>query len=320
MARPLRIEVPGAFYHVVQKGIEKRSIFQTSGDRERFLSYLSSAKEPYGSVVHSYSLLKDHYHLLLETPAGNLSSIMHYINTSYAAYFNSRTNRKGPLYQGRYKAVLVEPGEYLGLLSRYIHLSPVRERTARSAVEYRWSSSGVYTGEREAPDFLETGTILSFFAKTRKAAEKKYAAYISDIGIDDRKMLKDNTRKGIVVGSPSYLYSIVEKFLQGKDDPEIPVLRTIQKTGAVDIKVLDSIAGKYAGYDRRLKRRLFLYLAKKYSGLTLKGIANYCGDLSDTGVSQAFKRMQNKREEDGKLDRFMSMIEKEALKERSAGR
>ena len=124
MARPLRIEYPGAFYHVTSRGNERKDIFKSNTDRAMFLSYLSSAQEKYEAVVHAYCLMSNHYHLMIETPQGNLSQIMKYINSSYTNFFHIKRNRPGHLVQGRYNAILVEADAYATELSRYIHLNP----------------------------------------------------------------------------------------------------------------------------------------------------------------------------------------------------
>jgi putative transposase len=126
MARPLRIEYPDAFYHVTSRGNERKNIFRIEKDYERFLGYLESATDRYGARIHCFCLMSNHYHLLLETPKGNLHMILHHLNTSYTNYLNARTGRVGHLLQGRYCCILVEKDSYAIELSRYIHLNPVR--------------------------------------------------------------------------------------------------------------------------------------------------------------------------------------------------
>ena len=126
MARPLRILYPGAFYHITSRGNEQKALFKSNKDREKFIEYLESATERYDAVIHAYCLMDNHYHILLETPSGNLSKIMAHINGAYTNYFNAKRERSGHLFQGRYKAILVEADEYAKELSRYIHLNPVR--------------------------------------------------------------------------------------------------------------------------------------------------------------------------------------------------
>jgi putative transposase len=139
MARPLRIAYPGAWYHVTSRGNEQKDVFKSSKDREKFLDYLVSATERYGAAIHVFCLMSNHYHLLLETPGGNLSQIMRHINGAYTTYFNVKRKRAGHLFQGRFKAILIEADEYALELSRYIHLNPVRAGMADEPGEYAWS-------------------------------------------------------------------------------------------------------------------------------------------------------------------------------------
>jgi len=146
MSRPLRISYPGAFYHVTSRGNERRPIFQTRRDFERFIGYFESATERYGARVHCFCLMTNHYHLLLETPRANLEAILHHLNTSYTNYFNKKRGRSGHLFQGRYKAILVEKDSYALELSRYIHLNPMRAQMVGDPSEYPWSSYLAYIG------------------------------------------------------------------------------------------------------------------------------------------------------------------------------
>ena len=138
MSRPLRIEYPGAFYHATSRGNERKEIFKSDGDREKFLFYLASAAERYGALFHAYCLMTNHYHLMIETPQGNLSQIMKHINNSYTNYYNVKHKRAGHLLQGRYKAILVEADTYAAELSRYIHLNPVRAKMVEAPEDHLW--------------------------------------------------------------------------------------------------------------------------------------------------------------------------------------
>ena len=120
MARPLRIEYSGAYYHVTSRGNEKKDVFQSQLDREKFLAYLESATIRYGAAIHAYCLMSNHYHLLMETPRGNLSRIMRHINGAYTTYFNIKRKRAGHLFQGRYKAILIEISGLFSLILRNI--------------------------------------------------------------------------------------------------------------------------------------------------------------------------------------------------------
>jgi len=128
MARPLRIEYPGAFYHVTCRGNERKQIFQDDADRHTFLDILDASLKTFKVSLHGYVLMDNHFHLIVETPEANLGKLMQRFNTAYTIYYNRRHNRNGHLYQGRYKAILIDADEYLLELSRYVHLNPVRIR------------------------------------------------------------------------------------------------------------------------------------------------------------------------------------------------
>jgi len=131
VAGALRIEYPGAFYHVASRGNERKNIFLSARDRQQFLSCLETATVRYGAQIHVYCLMSNHYDLLVETPRGNLSAVMKHINGAYTTYFNVKRRRAGHLFQGRYKAVLVDKDAYAKELSRYIHLNPGESQDCR---------------------------------------------------------------------------------------------------------------------------------------------------------------------------------------------
>jgi REP element-mobilizing transposase RayT len=178
MARALRIEFPGAFYHITSRGNEKKDIFRSRKDRERFLFYIESVAERYDAVVHTYCLMTNHYHLLLETPRGNLSEIMQYVNGAYTTYFNVKRKRSGHLFQGRFKSIVVDADEYAMELSRYIHLNPVRAGIVGKPEDHEWSSYRAYIGNSVAPDWLKSELILSGFGG--KSREKNYRAFVEN--------------------------------------------------------------------------------------------------------------------------------------------
>jgi REP element-mobilizing transposase RayT len=140
MARPLRVEYPGAFYHVINRGNSLEKIFTSTRDYEKFLQYLEKAAERFALIIHTYCLMDNHYHLLIETPEPNLSMTMQWLNVSYATYFNRKQDRSGHLFQGRFKAILIDADAYLKHLSRYIHLNPVRAGIINTPRQYHWSS------------------------------------------------------------------------------------------------------------------------------------------------------------------------------------
>ncbi len=181
MGRPLRIEYEGAHYHITTRGNERREVFKSKRDREKFLSYLESAVMRYGAVIHAYCLMDTHFHLLLETPSANLSQIMQHINGAYTNYFNTKRKRSGHLFQGRFKAILIEANEYATELSRYIHLNPVRAGMVKRPEEYPWSSYREYIGVKDAAAWLSTAFVLGYFGEKTAEARERYRSFVEDL-------------------------------------------------------------------------------------------------------------------------------------------
>jgi putative transposase len=156
MARPLRLQYPGAVYHVMARGHERSAVFRDAEDRAKFLALLASIVPDEKWEVHGYCLLGNHYHLLIETPGGELSRGMRSLNGKYAQWFNWRHDRRGHVFEGRFRAVLVQKESHLLELHRYIVLNPVRARLAERAGDWRWSSYRATAGLARSPGWLET--------------------------------------------------------------------------------------------------------------------------------------------------------------------
>jgi len=202
VARPLRIEYENAFYHVTSRGNEQKDIFKTDRDREKFLEYLGSASERYGAVVHAYCLMSNHYHLLVQTPQGNLSQIMRHINGAYTTYYNTKRKRFGHLLQGRYKAILVDKDAYAQELSRYIHLNPLRAGMAKRPEEYVWSSYRFYISGTDRPKWLHAKFIHAYFSVNRHEAEKRYRKFVEQmLGREYESPLKKAVESSILGAS-----------------------------------------------------------------------------------------------------------------------
>jgi putative transposase len=170
MARPLRLEFAGALYHVTSRGDGREAIFRGDGDRLVFFEVLAGMWERFNWVIHAYCLMTNHYHLLVETPDGNLATGMREPNGVYTQRFNRIHRRVGHVFQGRYKAILVQKETYLLELARYVVLNPVRARMVASAGDYRWSSYRAMIRNAAPPDWLETGAILNLFGQTEGQA------------------------------------------------------------------------------------------------------------------------------------------------------
>ena len=308
MARSLRIEFPGAFYHVTSRGNERKAVFKSLRDREKFLSYLESATERYGAAIHVYCLMDNHYHLLLETPSGNLSTIMQHINGAYTTYFNTKRERSGHLFQGRYKAILVDADEYAKELSRYIHLNPVRAAIVKTPEEYKWSSCRYYTVRRKAPVWLQRGFILSYFDTRSTAAMKMYRDFVHTLVDQEYESPLSKLPHSVILGSGEFVDGIKDRFLRGKQpDRELPALREITDRPGLDVikQVVDSVLQS----DEKLARQVKLFLCHRYSGKKLREIGNQFG-VSESAVTQASRRIRVKQKNDKKLGKIILKIVK----------
>ena len=179
MARPLRIEYAGALYHVTSRGNAQGAIYQDDEDRIGFLRLLHACVTRYNWYCHAYCLMDNHYHLLIETTDANLSKGMKYLNGTYTQEFNRRHKRVGHVFQGRFKAILVERETYLLELARYIVLNPVRARMLHTAEAWPWSSYRATAGLSGVPVYLTTDWVLGAFGENREQAQAKYREFVA---------------------------------------------------------------------------------------------------------------------------------------------
>ena len=306
MARPLRIQYPGAFYHVASRGNERKKVFKNRRDREKFLEYLESSTQRYDALIHAYCLMDNHYHLILETPSGNLSQIMQHINGAYTTYFNVKWRRSGHLFQGRYKAILIDADGYAKELSRYIHLNPVRAKIIKLPEEYKWSSYNFYIGSKKTPGWLTRGFILGYFSKKAYAAQKKYRKYVEAFVNEEYKSPFEDVFASSMLGGRDFIDNIKEAFLKNKkEDRELPALNKISDKPSID-EVIKKTNGVLAP-DKALSRKVAIYLCHNYTGKKLKEIGSYFG-MSESGVTQASRRLTPVVEKDKELKKMISKI------------
>lgn len=283
MARPLRIEYPGGVYHITSRGNAQQPIFLSNTDKESFLNTLSFVTERFNWLCHAYCLMDNHYHLLIETPDGNLSKGMRQLNGVYTQRFNRNHRRVGHIFQGRYKAILVEKESYLLELCRYVVLNPVRAGMVDRPDKWLWSSYRATVGMKKASEFLTTGWILGQFAGNRRKAESRFRSFIKE-GIIKESPWKE-LKGQIFLGGAEFIdrfKGIIEKV---DDIKEIPrVQRHINRPGLSEIF-------KARG---KLQRDKSIYKAHVEFGYSLKEIADYL-DLHYTTVSKIINAMEHKK-------------------------
>lgn len=312
MARPLRILYPGALYHVTSRGNERKEIFKSKRDREKFLEYLESASIRYQAVIHVFCLMDNHYHLLLETPAGNLPQIMRHINGAYTTYFNVKRNRFGHLLQGRYKAILVDKDEYAKELSRYLHLNPVRANMVDMPEEYEWSSFSYYIGNQRPPQWLFRDFILKFFSYDISSAQKKYHHFVKTAVNDDNGNPLDDVVSSTILGSPDFIDLIRENFLAEKEpDKSLPALKELHDSVSTEW-IFDTVEAVF-GNDNGNSRQVKMYLCRKHTKLTLKHIGNHFG-IGESGVCQVGRRIGKKMADDQEFKKIVQKIEEKIMR------
>jgi REP element-mobilizing transposase RayT len=309
MTRALRVEFEGGVYHVTQRGIERRKIFKNNKDRERFLFYLNEAKTRFKVNIYCYVLMNNHYHLLVETPLANLSRFMHNLNTSYTIYFNNRYKRVGPLFQGRYKGIIVDKDNYLLELSRYIHLNPKRVNNDLILEEFKWSSYPTYIG-LEDDKRVNWEWIKGYFGEDVREGYKEFVKE----GKGLESPLRD-VRASLILGDEKFVNKIKEKMKIKKKEEvrELPSYRELKKISENEIieYVMEYFSvNRDEIFNKRknnIPRKVAVYLIKKLTTHKIEEIAKIFG-ISYTAVSKLCKRFEEEVKGNKKLDKIIKKI------------
>lgn len=283
MSRPLRIEFPGAIHHVTSRGNARKKIFMDDTDRETFLATLGWVVERFGWLCHAYCLMDNHFHLLIETSAANLSAGMRQLNGVYTQRFNRLHKRAGHLFQGRFKAILVERDNYLLELSRYIVLNPVRARMVTSVEQYPWSSYPATVGAAPMPAGLTIDWLLSQFAKSRAVSRKRYAAFVEE-GIGGKKPWSE-LKGQVLLGSEQFVEKMTPLLEEHAAAREVPKEQRLLHRPALEKLFADT-------QTRAVRNSLIAKCYLEY-GYTLTDIASALG-LHYATVSRIIKLVESK--------------------------
>jgi REP element-mobilizing transposase RayT len=286
MARPLRIEFPGAVYHITSRGNARQAIFTDDEDRGGFLDVLSMVVERFKWLCHAYCLMENHYHLLIETPNANLSKGMRELNGVYTQGFNQRYRRVGHLFQGRYKAIIVEKNNHLLSLCRYVVLNPVRVGLIKKPEQWRWSNYKATIGLAKRPSFLTIDWVLSQFGGRKRVAMEKYRRFVME-GIDKESPWE--TLKGqIFWGTDEFIKQLSGLLDEKESIKEVPkVQRYVARPPLREL-----FKGK-KGKERTAEDRA-IYDAYVRHGYTMKEIADHLHFHYAT-ISRAIKRVEGNK-------------------------
>jgi REP element-mobilizing transposase RayT len=266
MARPLRIEYAGAVYHVTSRGNERKAVFKSDQDRINFLNTLQHVIKRYNWICHAYCLMDNHYHLLIETPDGNLATGMRQLNGVYTQLFNKLHGRTGHLFQGRYKAILIQKDSHLLEVCRYVVLNPVRAKIVETPEAWKWSSYRATAGREASHPCLTREWVLGQFSGQLARAEKEYRQFVSwGVG----KSIWHQVRGQAILGEEDFADRLVDQLKKHKDVPEISRSQRYAHRPALD-KIFSSAVVK----DRQKRNRKIAEAVEKY-GYTQRAIADH---------------------------------------------
>ena len=279
MARPLRIEFAGALYHLTSRGDRREDIFLDDVDRKMFLEVLADVCDRFRWVCHAYCLMSNHYHLVVETRESTLSQGMRQLNGVFTQRSNRRHHRVGHVFQGRYKAILVQKEAYLLELVRYVVLNPVRAGMVRSAREWPWSSYRATAGMIEAPSWLHLDWVLSAFGSKRKAAMVAFRQFVSD-GRAANAPWADLKRQ-VYLGDEAFVDAMLVKLDDATPLSEIPATQHRPPP-----KPLEHYAKVGSDRDDAINA------AYRSGGYSMKSIGDHFG-LHYSMVSRIIKKLEN---------------------------
>ncbi|MFO7607352.1 MAG: transposase [Desulfurivibrionaceae bacterium] len=315
MSRPLRIEYPGAWYHVMNRGRRSEAIFMNDADRQAFIKVLQETVDGWNLKVSAYCLMSNHYHLLVQTPDGNLSRCMRHINGIYTQRFNRRHKKEGQLFRGRYKAVLVAGDSHLLEVLRYIHRNPIQAGIVDNLDDYSWSSHPGYVSSAKKWQWLDKTPLLDMLTDKKSRQKSAYIDFISKGEPDEIKRFYSMKNLPSILGSDSFKEFIKEKFAHLGFRNEVPESKILAPTaGAVISEVCKhyKIAKKELFASRRgkenLPRDVAIYLVRRYCRETLPSVGRYFGIENYSTVSSIIERVKTKLDRDKKLRKSLEGI------------
>lgn len=222
MSRPLRIQYPGAWYHVMNRGRRAENVFADKPGYQSFLELLKESAEMWNVRIAAYCLMPNHYHLLIQTPDGNLSRFMRHVNGVYTQRFNRSRGCDGHLFRGRYKSILVEEDAYLLQLIRYIHRNPLESGIVETFDGYEWSSHKGYVSTAKKWDWLFKDFVLSMLTTDKRQQRRAYRQFVAKENTDEIAQAFKGKRLPWMLGSAGFIDWVKDRFFKEKYHEEIP--------------------------------------------------------------------------------------------------
>lgn len=322
MSRPLRIEYPGAHYHVMNRGLSRHDIFFTDSDRQQFLRLLGETCEIWKTEVYGYALMDNHYHILLATMEVGLSRAMRHLGGVYTQRFNQAHGRDGPLFRGRYKGILVDAEEYFLSVARYIHQNPLPAGMVNDIDDYRWSSHASYLNPKRGPEWLDTEVLLSRFGRGRSGL-KEYQRFMHSGLEREVEEYYSQESGGPILGSKEFVQWVQEKVGgRGQVEEEKPESRRvfgvtmeeiIVSTAEVYGVTVEQIVRSRRGEENEA-RAVAVYLGRQIGGHKLRDIGRAVGLEKYSSVSTAYLKMKSRIQQDPKLARRTRRVQTQLLR------
>lgn len=321
MSRPLRIEFPGAWYHVMNRGRRREDIFLQPNDYAAFLKIIRESAERWNVKIAAYCLMSNHYHLLLQTPEGNLARCMRHINGVYTQHFNRTHRQDGQLFRGRYKAVLVEDDSHLLEVLRYIHRNPLGAGLVRQLDDYPWSSHACYLSLAKQWDWLECETLLTMLAKKKSQRKQAYLDFVTQDEPQEITAFYAMNKLAPLLGGAAFKDWVRNRFINQELQREIPEARRQAKSPQ------NIIAQVCACFDldetclqqsrrgvENLPRDIAIYLTRCTSRMTLADIGTAFGMTNYSTVSSAAERIKRRMATDACLRREVENLKRQLNK------
>lgn len=316
MSRPLRIEYPGAWYHVMNRGRRREDIFLTSEDYRSFIKVLLETADFWNLKISGYCLMSNHYHLLVQTPEGNLSRCMRHINGIYTQRFNRRRKTDGQLFRGRYKAILIEENSHLLEVLRYIHRNPLRAGVVKNLKTFPWSSHHGYLSAAKKWEWLHKNFLLSMLSNKKSS---RLASYRNFVAMDDSEEIERfYSLKNLpsAMGGNAFKKWLKEQFKQLSFRDEIPESRMLALSAQEIIaKVCDNfkITEGQLSVSRRgsenLPRDVAIYLVRLLTRETMPEVGKHFGISNYSTVGSAVARMKQRKGKDRILQKHLEKIQ-----------
>jgi putative transposase len=318
MVRPLRIQFHDAWYHVMNRGRNKECIFRVPSDYQTFIDLLKESSVIWQVRIAAYSLMPNHYHLLIQTPNANISRCMRHINGIYTQRFNRAHGSDGQLFRGRYKSILIDGDNYLLELVKYIHCNPLRAGLVKSLDDYPWSShKGYISQDREGEwIWLYKEFILSILECNEDMRHKTYKAFIDNEEPESLMDVYSGDKLPTVLGAKDFIDRIRKKHYHAarcKDIPESisfgPDITEIKNevSRCYNIGVEDFLKKRRGIYNEA--RNVAMFLIRKYTGASLEAIGKQFGMTNYSSVSSTIVRIKQRLNTDAKFQDRVSKIE-----------